>query len=43
MGRCHDSVSVVCMVTETWTRLESARNFKLKIWTLGRQDDETVP
>ena len=43
MGRCHDSVSVVCMVIETWTRIESARNFELEIGTLGRQDSGTVP
>ena len=43
MGRCRDSVSVLCMVIETRTRLESARNFELKIGTLGRQDGGTVP
>ena len=36
-------MSVVCLVIETWTRLESVRNFELKIETLGRQDGGTVP
>ena len=42
-GQCDDYVSVVCIVLETWTRLQRVRYFVLKMGTVGRQDVGTVP